>query len=391
MNRIRRKKGYIAGVLALVLAVSGMHLMAARAAGTLDFDSHTCSLTLETTGIEFAKELSGVPEIPVKLYQVATMDRTAGYTVDTERYGSDIVIEDKRDDRAAWAQQWKDLAQKVTEKIEAEGSAIKEDATVMMHPVAETDTSYSRGTAENLDPGLYLVKAEKVQHDGYEYSFSPYLISVPTSEYRMGEGTGDDEWLYDVTVGLKPARKPLEGEMEIQKTLNTYNESLGEVTFVFEVTGTDPVTGEVVYNNVVSMNFDDGTPIGTQTVKITGLPVGTVVTVKEIYNGAGYTEVSGDYTTTIEPSINDDSGNPISQTKPVTFVNDYDDKLKKGYGIVNHFDFVGDEAYMDEDGNLVVRGHYEWEKWFTDSVEAEAEAGPTGKGFVPEEAKQSAQ
>ncbi|XCP84643.1 DUF5979 domain-containing protein [Roseburia hominis] len=202
----------------------------------------------------------------------------------------------------------------------------------------------------------------------------------------MGEGKGDDEWLYDVTVGLKPSREPLEGDMKIRKTLNTYNESLGEVTFVFEVTGKDPVTGEVVYNNVVSMNFDDGTPTGTQTVKITGLPVGTVVTVKEIYNGGSYKEVSADYTTTIEPTKDG-----VSQTKPVTFVNDYDDKLKKGCGIVNHFDFVGDEAHTDEDGNLVVKGHYEWEKWFPDFVEAESESGPTGKGTVPEEEEQGAQ
>ncbi|XCP84619.1 DUF5979 domain-containing protein [Roseburia hominis] len=386
MNRTRIKKGYVAGVLALILAVSGMHLAAARAAGALDLENHTCSLTLETTGIEFAKELSKVREIPVKLYKVASIDETANYMVDTKNYGSDIVIEDKGQDRAAWTQQWKDLAQKITEKIEAEGSSIKENATVAMHPVTGAGEAHSSGTAENLEPGLYLVKAEKVRHDGYEYTFSPYLISVPTSEYRMGEGSGDDKWLYDVTVGLKPSREPLEGDMEIRKTLNTYNESLGEVTFVFEVTGTDPVTGEVVYSNVVSMNFDDGTPNGTQTVKITGLPVGTIVTVKEIYNGGSYTEVSGNYTTTIEPTKDG-----VSQTKPVSFVNDYDDKLKKGYGIVNHFDFVGDEAYTDEDGNLVVKGHYEWEKCFPDSVEAESESGPTGKGSVPEEEEQSAQ
>lgn len=389
MNRIRRKKGYAAGVLALLLAVSGIRLLPARAADALDFDSHTCSLTLETTGIKFEEELSNAPEIPVKLYKVASMDETAGYTVDTETYGSGFVIEDKGDKTAEWLQQWKDLALIAAEKVE-EGR-IEADAVVSMQPVAGADASCSRGTAENLEAGLYLVLAENVEYGGYEYSFSPYLVSVPTSEYRMGVEGGTDTWLYDVTVGLKPARKPLEGEMEIQKTLHTYNESLGEVTFVFEVTGIDPVTKEVVYNNVVSMNFDSGTPNGTQSVKITGLPVGTVVTVKEIYNGASYTEVAADRTTTIEPYTEDGSGGKVSGTKPVSFVNDYGDRLKKGYGIVNHFDFVGDEAHTDENDNLVVKGHYEWQKWFRDSVDAEAEAGPTGKGSVPETDTQAAQ
>ncbi|XCP84644.1 hypothetical protein ABXS75_16565 [Roseburia hominis] len=44
---------------------------------------------------------------------------------------------------------------------------------------AGASTSYSRGTAEKLEPGLYLVKAEKVQHDGYEYSFSRILSQFP--------------------------------------------------------------------------------------------------------------------------------------------------------------------------------------------------------------------
>ncbi len=387
MKRIRIKKGYVAGALALILAVLGLELTMVRAADALDFRNHTCSLTIETTGVEFAKELSNVPEIPVKLYQVASMDESAEYTVNTRTYGSDVVIENKGQDRAAWAQMWKDMAAKAANKIEASGGSIRADATVAMRPVTQGNNTYSSGTARNLAPGLYLVAAESVRYGGYEYSFTPYLISVPTNEYRMVSGGGKDEWLYDVTVGLKPARKPLDGEMVIQKTLNTYNESLGEVTFIFEVTGTDPVTGQVVYNNVISMNYDSTTPNGTQSVKITGLPVGTVMTVKEIYNGASYTELSSEQRTTIEGYETDSSGNPISQTKPVSFVNDYDDELKKGYGIVNHFDFVGDQASTDQNGNLLVKGHYEWEKWFKDSVDSEAEAGATGKGQMPKDAQ----
>ncbi len=389
MKRIRMKKGYVAGALALVLAVLGLQLTTVRAADALDFGNHTCSLTIETTGIEFAKELSNVPEIPVKLYKVASMDESAEYTVDTKTYGSDVVIENKGDDRAAWATMWKNVAEKVAKKVEASGGSIRETATISMRPVTQGNNTYSSGTARNLAPGLYLVAAESVRYGGYEYTFTPYLISVPTNEYRMVSGSDRDEdkWIYDVVVGLKPARIPLDGEMVVQKTLNTFNESLGEVTFIFEVTGTDPITGEIVYNNVISMNFDSTTPNGTQSVKITGLPVGTIVTVKEIYNGSSYKELSSEQKTVIEGYAADSSGNLVSQTKPVSFVNDYDDKLKKGYGIVNHFDFVGDQASTDKDGNLVVKGHYEWEKWFKDSVDSEAESGPTGKGQLPKNAQ----
>lgn len=379
MNRRKIRKRYVAGALALLLAVSGAHLTSVSAAEALDFKNNTCSLTLETTGIEFASELAEAREIPVKLYKVASMDEAAEFTVDTENY-KDVEIVDHGENAAEWATEWKKLAQTVTKQIEAsekDGSKlIKPTTTVSMSPVTENGKKFSRGTASNLQPGLYLVKAENVKCGNYEYFFSPYIISVPTSEYRMVDENGDgykvgkDEWLYNVKVGLKPARKPLEGDLVIQKILNTYNESLGEVTFVFEVTGREPGTGKVIYSNVVSINYDKDTKNGSQSVKITGLPAGTEVTVKEVYSGASYTASVSEGTTTIKPE----------EEVTVSLVNDYGDKVNKGYGIVNHFDFVGDNEVTDENGNLVVKGHYEWKQYHKDSVDA----GVTGKGEAPE-------
>ena len=69
-------------------------------------------------------------------------------------------------------------------------------------PTAEVSLTDGEGKAEDLATGLYLVLADKAQTTNYEYTFTPYLISLPNNYYYQ---TGDDEWVYELSeVVLKP-------------------------------------------------------------------------------------------------------------------------------------------------------------------------------------------
>ena len=43
--------------------------------------------------------------------------------------------------------------------------------------------------------------------------------------------------MYDVSTGLKPEQTPRLGSLTIQKTLTSYNATLGNAAFVFQVEG----------------------------------------------------------------------------------------------------------------------------------------------------------
>ena len=174
---------------------------------------------------------------------------------------------------------------------------------------------------------MYLIEAETVQAAEYTYEFAPYLVSLPNNYYYS---TGDDAWVYDVTTGLKPEQALRYGSLTIQKTLTSYNATLGNATFVFHVEGIRD--HEQVLSDVVSLNFDS---TGTKTVDITGIPAGTVVTVTEIYGGPNY-DVSSSGTQTAVIVADGEKGAPAS----VSFTNEYNGGMNPGSGIVNHFEYT---------------------------------------------------
>ena len=76
--------------------------------------------------------------------------------------------------------------------------------------------------------------ADKAQTTNYEYTFTPYLISLPNNYYYQ---TGDDEWVYELSeVVLKPEQTPRYGSLVIDKTLRDFNATSGaQATFVFQI------------------------------------------------------------------------------------------------------------------------------------------------------------
>lgn len=314
MKSVRKIKKGSALILALILFLSGGILARVQAAVGIETD-RMCSISFELDGDlegEFG-ELNSLT-VPVKLYQVASVKETGEYEA-LEGY-EELKLESITSETTAaeWEEKAKTAAQIVAD-TEPEASVSGEIIN-------------GQGKVENISTGMYLVVADTVLSDTYEYSFTPYLISLPNNYFGS---TGNDAWVYDVTTGLKPGREERLGSLVIDKTLETFNATLGNTTFVFQVEGVKD--GEKVYSNVFSMVFD-GT--GTKSIIVEELPAGAQITVTEIYSGASY-ELTSEPSKTV--SIVAD------QEVHAAFSNDYNGKMNGGSSVVNHF--VNNEGVWD--------------------------------------------
>ena len=111
--------------------------------------------------------------------------------------------------------------------------------------------------------------------------------------------------------------------LEIKKTLNTFNSTLGGATCVFRI---EAEKDGIIYSDVKSIVFDAA---GTKSIVIAEkIPAGAVVTVTEVYSGSSYEITSApEQTVTII----------ADKMETVEFTNDYNDRLNGGTSVVNHF------------------------------------------------------
>ena len=74
--------------------------------------------------------------------------------------------------------------------------------------------SWNRKSEADLATGLYLVDTPEVVTTNYTYTFTPYLVSLPTNNYYSN---GNDNWIYDLTatnaIGLKPEEHARYGDL----------------------------------------------------------------------------------------------------------------------------------------------------------------------------------
>lgn len=357
----RIKRGSALALAALLLAMTAAPKEAYGALGIeTDPAKQPCSITFDLGGLtgedsEFA-ELKGL-EIPVKLYKVADVKVDGSYELDPAYSGLSDKLKEALDsanvqDTEKKAEDWQNLAAGIRALI-PEGKAGDHQVTL----------TAGTGKAEDLSVGLYLVCAGTVWSDEYVYTFSPYLISVPDNAYYRTE-PGDDTWIYDVSVSLKPQRGNRFGDLEIRKTLDSYNASLGSVSFIFQV---DAEKDGIIYSDVVSLVFDGpGTRSAVVRQKI---PAGAAVTVREVYGGASCS-VSGSEVQTVENALaatilpeTEEADPGEAPRNQVSFLNTYDNRLNGGTSVVNHFTY--DE---NADG-----GPWVWSRQNDSSVRAEGE------------------
>lgn len=313
MTENRKKKG--AAVLAAVLMFAAAGFSSVYGAQGIEI-GRNCSLSFELNG-EY-EELNHM-EIPVKLYQVAKITPAGEY----EPLAGYESLELGAAGENTTAHEWERFAQEASELTSQLGAEPEAELTI-----APDEEGVPSARAENLSTGMYLVEAENVQTAEYTYAFTPYLVSLPSHYFYT---TGQDEWVYDVTAGMKPQQNPRYGSLVIRKTLTSYNATLGSATFIFQVEGVKDQ--ETVLSDVVSLVFD-GT--GSKNLEISGIPAGTEVTVTEVYGSANYDPVSPE-TERVTILADGEEGSPVT----VEFVNEYNGKLNPGSGIVNHFEYDG--------------------------------------------------
>lgn len=335
-----------------------------------------------------------------------------------------------RTDEELKASDWQALAQAAAKKVLGDGKTIQPTEGIKLYRENVPITG-NREAVEKMGTGLYLLIAKGTGTDGpedyrvrmqgkshtskmdgdiatiansddYTYLFAPQLISLPMKDENI---RGDDpdlnddymtsdlgSWVYDLNVYLKPVRVMRYGSLEISKKLQVYESeedvllpeeggsepvdgSIGQdekTTFVFKATWNDPNDGGKQKSRVDSLTFPiikDGKKIYDWQLYMDGIPVGTEVTVEEIYSGASYEIVGsktqkvtiGRGTENIQNGIaildendavikivtsegNDSEGKRTEVGASVAFTNTYNGNQRKGYGINNEF------VYDDEDG-----------------------------------------
>ena len=309
-------------LLAVALTFPLLTLPGAKAASAIDTDKE-CSIQFDIGGN--SELLNDDVTVQVNLYKVATVDVSGNYTVTDAFTGLDLssVSADNLDTAAAtWAER------------AAEAKKLLKDDT---EPTTTTLTQ-GRGTATGLDTGLYLVDTPKVITTNYTYTFTPYLVSLPTNNYYSGNGASDD-WIYDLTkehnsaVGLKPEQHVRYGNLVINKELVDHNATFGNnATFVFQIDIT--TLDKKKETRIEELTFNAA---GSDSVTIEKIPAGSHVKVTEVYSGASYELASA------KSQETDIIANPEKETEvefrpaEVSFINKHDGRTNGGYGVKNNF------------------------------------------------------
>ena len=308
-------------LLAVALTFPLLTLPGAKAASAIN-TGQKCSIEFDISGN--SSELLSA-SIPVKLYKVASVDESGNYT-GIGAFSKLDLSSVSADNLDAAAATWAERA--------AEAKKLLKDDT---EPTTTTLTQ-GRGTATGLDTGLYLVDTPKVITPNYTYTFTPYLVSLPTNNYYSGNGASDD-WIYDLTkehnsaVGLKPEQHVRYGNLVINKELVDHNATFGNnATFVFQIDIT--TLDNKKETRIEELTFNAA---GSDSVTIEKIPAGSHVTVTEVYSGASYELASA------KSQETDIIANPEKETevefKPaeVSFINKHDGRTNGGYGVKNNF------------------------------------------------------
>ena len=303
-----------------------------------------------------------VGELKIDAYKVAVAKKDNTYDTYTYEAVDGFEVSDvdlstydglKQMDTAA---KWDNFAQELT-KI------VKDNKPAGANPFSFTFGQPS----EDLEHGLYLILAHGDMTDYFEteevddptdpshkttkvvgtifntdtnsYSFRPILVAVPSTNQDTSQDMTTDQtpWVFDLNVYLKPSEKPLYGNLKIIKQLIVQENRIKNTPMiaVFKITGKD-AEGTVVYRNVASITI----PGDQDYVVLEHIPVGTVITVEERYDGSGYKKISGptpDSVVIKKPTSPDADPATDPETVTVSFVDSYDGELKKGYGIMNIF------------------------------------------------------
>lgn len=344
MKKIVSLKKGIALFLVAVTAVSGFTISKVYAASAIDTTT-TCTVSVNAADLNDennadpdraynSMKLSSV-DFSVKLYKVADVSKSAVYSLTENFKGiADVDHTEVTELSAVTAEEWIGIVDNASAVV-AEHEDMAEDYTI--------DVTAGEGSISDVEVGLYLVVVPEVVTDTEVYTFNNYLIQLPYVEgsWTLVDGNpvfeGDDEWIYNVALNWtsKYERTDRFTGIQIRKTVDTFNTSMNNTSFVYSIVAeknysADPENPTMVkvFDDVRAIDFSQA---GIQVINVENIPVGAVVTVKEIYTGATYQAVGE---TTVEiPALSATESYPVA-----SFENTYDEKLiGNGTAVVNTF------------------------------------------------------
>lgn len=226
---------------------------------------------------------------------------------------------------------------------------LENNAFHLMTDKAEYVGTETRGEGETAE----TITVTKAVGRSRIYSFQPALISLPDKDYYPDQATGDKntaaqngDWIYEQSIALKATSVPKVGKLSIRKDFT--GDYFSPCTVVFSLEFDVPDAGYEIPNMICSMNFNTAAEAAAGKeieVKVydekgeeRGIPVYTIVTVTEVYAGAGYSQVSVVPEDGVIKILADEMVN-------VSFVNTLDHQVH-GYGIINHFVNDGEGGWI---------------------------------------------
>ena len=329
INIVKRNFIFLS-IAILIMASVGIHKI--NAAPRVEIDKPVtivAQVSSDDTSV-FATQFKGT--VTIELYKIATLDEsgTPSLTASFEGKGIDLTVLDK-----------KPTVDDIKDKIV--NPALVATEGMSTNDVITIDRSKADLGSKEIEngAGIYLYKPLAISDKRYAYTFTSYVVFAPTSTF-IQSGAGDDTWNYESTFTLKAEEEPLYGSLDITKTLDTFNTSLGTAAFVYKVTAVRDE--ETVFSNVYTIDMYGPE---TRTRTIHNIPADSTVTVTEVYTGASYMLVSE---ASKEAYIVADELE--EERAEVTFENDYDNRLNVG-GI------SAENIFEEEDGVPVWRGTME--------------------------------
>ena len=196
--------------------------------------------------------------------------------------------------------------------------------------------------SENAETNTILTT--RVLTDDYEYLFRPQLFTLPTKlddnvqQYNTAFGT----WNSQLSIYAKPTRESRLGDLKIIKNLN--NAGPDRVDFVFEVSWEK--RDGTTFNKYISISFEGESR--KEYVLEKAIPIGTSVTVNEVYTGLGYTLTAKSPSEPVEIVVPSADGSV--QIATVEFTNDHGGP-GGGHGVVNRFTAIGNNAFAWSHGS----------------------------------------
>lgn len=379
-NRIFGGKFAAAAVAILGLCLIGMLAVGGTvSAQAAKFDSSMdCSITVNMPS-KSDSQYKNMPSVPdglvYDLYKVASAKQTSGhdaYSFEVEATSAFAGLADsftqlgqinstQAGASASYTEKYNEITQLAINMVK-DSNIEPERSTVVDYQSLELRSGLYLVLIHGNDPKDskdYIVDAGNgslatiAKSSTNEFLFTPQLVGVP-GRYDEKTNTNNTanrvEWNYNVEVTAKPEWHPLYGDLEIVKTLRSYDDGK-PVTFVFEIEGANGA-GEVTYSNTASIVFEAAS---TKAARIGHIPAGLKITVKEVYSGTSYQLVSSaTQTATIV----------AEDVVSVNFENDYNGGGNSGGSVTNTF------SYETGEGQDAARSAGQW-VWSKDGEEQE--------------------